>query len=262
MAARLVDAQAPGAASAVGRLAEVATKPEPLLAELALLRLLVSGYRRLDELPAGLAATVRARVGFPVSVEEVLAGAPLRDNWQVIGLRDEQDDKLTVRRVWLRGGRSARPALVLSFAAPGQALAVDLVPGTTLDAELCFYPGAQPLRAVLARRHGTASAEAPVGGDSAVEALDGYATALAAEPWLERWPMLLAEVCPVVGGAADGRWLLVDGKGDGLPLRADIAEPWSLVAVAGGRPVTVAAEWTPGGLRPLTVWAEDRMVRL
>jgi hypothetical protein len=258
MAARLVDAQAPGVAAAVGRLSEVAGDPESLLAELALLRLLVTGYRRLGELPADLAATVRSRIGFPVTTEEVLAGPALSDEWQVLGVRDEAEGQLTVRRIWLRGVRTGRSALVLSFAAPGQALAVDLVLGTAADMELCFYPGAQPLRAVAAGRHGTARTSRPSGGVCAADALDGYATALAADPWLEQWPVLLGGVRPVWSG----RWYLVDAKGDGLPLRSDIPEPWPLVAVAGAEPVTVAAEWSAAGLRPLTVWTEDRMVRL
>ena len=66
MAARLVDAQAPGAAGAVRRLAATAGAPEQLLAELGLLWLLVRAYRRLDEIPPALAATVRSRIGFTV----------------------------------------------------------------------------------------------------------------------------------------------------------------------------------------------------
>src|SRR5205814_3041217 len=71
MAARLIDAQAPGAAGAVRRLASAAADPggERLLAELALLRLLVAAYRRIDELPDDVAATVRSRIGFPVPAD-------------------------------------------------------------------------------------------------------------------------------------------------------------------------------------------------
>ena len=46
-----------------------------------------------------------------------------------------------VRRVWLRGATTDRAALVLSFAGPGQMFVTDLVPGTAIDADLCFYPG-------------------------------------------------------------------------------------------------------------------------
>jgi hypothetical protein len=87
-----------------------------------------------------------------------------------------------------------------------------------------------------------------------------YARALAADPWLERWPMVLAGVTPS-RGAGQG-WCLTAGGGGGVPLDPAVGAPWRLVAAAGGRPVTVAGEWTAAGVRPLSVWIRDRLVRL
>jgi SWIM zinc finger len=275
MAARLVDAQAPGAAGAVRRLAGAATDPtgERLLTELSLLRLLVSAYRRLDGLPADLAATVRARVGLPVPTEEVLAGPRVGDEWYVLGVRDQVDERLTTRRAWLRGAGTGRPALVLSFAAPGQTLPADPVVGTVLDADLCFFPGAQPLRALVADRRAVAVRAQPPPADAVPAALRGYARALAGDPWLDRWPMVLGAVTPCrwdgarggadgpdgpagrLPGGTPGSWVLRDAAGDALPVDPAAGEPWRLVAAAGGQPCTVAGEWTPAGLRPLTAWA-------
>ncbi|MCW6004215.1 SWIM zinc finger domain-containing protein, partial [Micromonospora sp. CPCC 205371] len=155
--ARLVVGQAPGAANAVRRLGRIAGVgphwADRLLGELALLRLLVSAYGRVGELPAPLAATVRSRVGIPVPTEEVLSTPRLRDHWLVLGHADVADDRLVTRRTWLRGAASGRFALLLAFAPPGQALATDTVPGTVIDADLCWYPGALPMRAVIAERH-------------------------------------------------------------------------------------------------------------
>jgi hypothetical protein len=258
MAARLIDAQAPGAARLVRNLAEYAGDPERLLAELGLLRLLAAGFSRLDSLPPELAATVRLRVGLPVSAEEVLAGEPVRDRWQVLGVRDEPENDLMVRRVWLRGAESARAALVLSFAGPGQVFLTDLVLGTELDADLCFYP--DRLRVLIARRHAPAAPITMIAAARPVAAaMREYAGALAADPWLERWPMVLADVVPAKGGQ---RWCLTAGDGAGVPLDPAVGAPWRLIAAAAGRPVAVAGEWTAAGLRPLSAWADDRLVRL
>jgi hypothetical protein len=257
MAARLVDAQAPAAAGAVRRLATAASVPERLLAELAMLRLLVSAHHRLAELPEPLAETVRGRVGYPVATADVLETTPVRDRWLVIGVREEADEQLTTRRVWLRGEQTGRAALVLSFAPGGQPLPVEFVLGTVADAELCFYPGARPLRALVSARHGPAGPAPAVDGSDVAAALREYAEALAADPWLDRWPVLLAAVTPVRTSA--GGWWVRDGAGDAPPLAAGLP-PWRLVAAAGGSPVTVAGEWTPDGLRPLTVWVEGRCV--
>jgi hypothetical protein len=260
MAARLVDAQAGTAAGVVRRIAQVAGSPERLLGELALLRLLVSGYRRLDTLPEDLAASVRLRVGLPMPSETVLAGPRVRDRWQVLGVRDEIEEQLTVRRAWLRGADSGRPALVLSFALAGQPLTADLLVGTEIDADLCFYPGGRQVRALVAERHGAVATIASLAPAMPIaDALAEHAEALAADPWVERWPVLLDGVVPV----RDGRsWHLVDASGAGVPVDPAAGTPWRLVGLAGGRPVPVAGEWSAAGFRPLSAWAGGRLVKL
>jgi hypothetical protein len=256
LAARLVDAQARGAAGLVRRLAGAAVggDPQRLVTELGLLRLLAAGYARLDELPAPLAATVASRVGLPVSREEVLATPPVADAWAVLGIRDEIDDQLSSRRVWLRGCATGRMALVLSFAGPGQNLASDFLAGTVVEADLCFYPGATPLRALVAGRAGVMSGptapEPPA--ESIAGALDSWAGALAGDPWLDRWPVLLAAVHPTTAH-------LVEVDGTALPVRG---EHWPLIAAAGGRACRVMGEYGPAGLKPVTAWVENRVINL
>jgi hypothetical protein len=259
MAARLVDAQAPAAAGAVRRLGAFAGVgphwADRLLGELSLLHLLVAGHGRLASLPPDLAATVRSRIGFPVATEEVLAGPRVPDRWQVLGQVDTDDGALTTRRTWLRGAAGGRFALVLSFAAPGQPLVADLVPGTEFRGELTFYPGAAPLRALVAERLSAASPfPAPGGAVPLAEALAGYAAVISAEPWRFDAPVLLAGVTPGEGG-----WL-VDESGAALPLAPGHREPWWLLAAAGATPATVAAEWSPAGLRPLAAWVDGVFV--
>jgi hypothetical protein len=258
MAARLVDAQAPGAARLVRNLPGYAGDAERLLTEIGLLRLLAAGFSRLDSLPRELAATLRLRVGLPVAAEDVLAGTPVRDRWQVLGKTDEPEGDLMVRRVWLRGVETGRAALVLSFAGPGQVFVTDLVPGTALDADLCFYP--DHVRVLIARRHAPPAALSVLSGALRVPAaMREYARALAADPWLERWPMVLAEVRPARVGRG---WCVVADDGTGVPLQPAAGAPWRLMAAAAGRPVAVAGEWTAAGLLPLSAWVEDRLVRL
>jgi hypothetical protein len=260
VARRLVDAQAAALAGRVKALAPVAHGgadwPGRLLAEYALLRLLTTAHRRQGELPEPLRATVRSRVGFTVHQDEVLRGERIRDRWYVAGVRDTEQDRLVTRRVWLRGRESGRPALILSFAAPGRALDGSLLTGGTLDAELAFYPGAQPLRALVAARHGVPAVAAPR-GTTVRGLLAEYAAALSRDPWLDHWPAVLENVRPARVDAS-GRPHVVDGDGDAVPLRT--TDPWRLLAVSGGRPVTVAGEWSPDGLLPLSAWHEEEGV--
>ena len=257
MAARLVDAQAPAAASAVRRIGGYAGVgrqwADRMLGELGLLRLLVAAHDRLDTLPAPLAATVRTRIGFPVSAQDVLAGPRVRDRWQVLGRVEVDDGALITRRTWLRGAEGGRFALLLEFVALGQPFTGDVVPGTEVDADICFYPGALPMRALIAERYGTARPlTEPAGGVGLRSALTGWAAVLAAEPWRYDVPVLLAGVVPGLDG-----WL-IDAAGEAMPLAPGHREPWWLLALAGGAPATVAAELSPSGLRPLAAWAAGR----
>jgi hypothetical protein len=262
VAARMVDAQASGLAGGLRRAGDAVSRgrdwPGRVLEELGLLHLLVSAHGRLDSLPEGLAATVRSRLGFTTAAESVIAsGERVNDRWVVLGVVDQVEEQLVIRRTWLRGTESGRPALVMAFAPPGAPLDSSFASGTAVPAVLAFYPGAQPLRALAVDRGDPSPAARPA-AEPIGAALDGYARALATDPWLDRWPLVLESVAPAT---VDGGWALVDAAGDALALRRGV-DPWPLLAVSAGNPLTVAGEWSSGGLRPLSCWDGERPVRL
>jgi hypothetical protein len=255
VAARMVDAQVPGIAAVLRRLAAVAVSgegwPGRLLEEYALLHLLARAAPAALAAPGTpFAATVRAHLGVNVPRIEVLAGPAERDRWRVLALRDDVEERLTARRVWLRGESTGALALVLTFAAPGQPLDTSLVPGTIVDADLHRYPGAVRLRALLGERRGTVRATRGVPGVTLDHALADRATALAADPWLRSWPAVLAGVVPVADG---GGWWLMDTASSGtLPLVGGDPD-WAFLATAGGGPVTLLAELLTDGVRTVSV---------
>ncbi|MGW1375400.1 SWIM zinc finger family protein [Streptomyces sp. NPDC002446] len=263
-AARMVDAQAPGLAARVRELGSVAASgadwPARLLAECALLHLLDQGFLGIDRLPAPLAATVRARVGLTTEAADLLTGpqaATVRDRWLVLAQQDSDDGKLTTRRIYLRGERTGRLALHLSFGGGSRPLDLALPPGLVLDADLAYYPGARPLRATLGERHAP-PAPGPVPPGCGVDAaLAAYGDALRDDPWLESWPVVLADVTPVPGRDGAG-WQLADADGESaLPLDPRClgsAGPWQLAAISGGAPLTVFGECGHRGFLPLTAW--------
>jgi hypothetical protein len=264
IAARMVDAQAPGVASVLRRLSAIPMSgdgwPGRLLAEYGLLHLLARAHQQLPALPPPLAAVVRSRVGYTTGREDVLATPPVTDRWQVLAVRDVLDGQIPARRVWLRGQHTGRFALLLSFAPAGNFSGVEaaLIPGLELDADLHFYPGQPELRAVVGTRHGSpAVAGRPPGADDLTGLLDAWSAALAQDPWLTEWPALVTGV-PVPG---EPGWQLADRAGLAVPLLGQESR-WPLLAVSGGQPVCLAGEWTPAGLIPLTVWHDDQAVRL
>ncbi|MEV0369981.1 SWIM zinc finger family protein [Streptomyces sp. NPDC050636] len=264
-AARMVDAQAPGLASRVRELGTVVASgpdwPARLLEECALLHLLDQGFLGLDRLPAPLAATVRSRIGLTTEAAELLTGpnaATVRDRWLVLAQQDSDDGKLTTRRIFLRGERTGRMALHLSFGgSPVRPLDLALPPGLILDADLAYYPGARPLRATLGERHAPAAPGPVPPGIGIDAALAAYGDALRDDPWLDSWPVVLADVTPIPGRDGEG-WQLADADGESaLPLdprslgRTGL---WQLAAISGGAPITVFGECGHRGFLPLTAW--------
>ena len=132
-----------------------------------------------------------------------------------------------------------------------------LPPGLVLDADLAYYPGARPLRAALGERHAPA-APGPVPPGCGIDAaLAAYGDALRDDPWLESWPVVLADVTPVPADDGSG-WQLADADGESaLPLDPRFlgrAGLWQLAAISGGAPVTVFGECGHRGFMPLTAW--------
>ncbi|MFJ5674414.1 SWIM zinc finger family protein [Streptomyces sp. NPDC093097] len=263
-AARMIDAQAPGLAARARELGSIASSgpdwPSRLLAECALLHLLDQGFLGAERLPAPLAATVRSRVGLTTDAADVLAdpdAVTIRDRWLVLAQQDGEEGPLTSRRIFLRGERTGRMALHLSFGGSHRPLDVSLPPGLLLDAELAYYPGARPLRVALGERHSPA-VPGPVPSGCGIEAaLAAYGHALRDDPWLDAWPVVLTDVVPLP--ARDGAgWQLADVDGESaLPLDPRClgrTALWQLAAISGGGPLTVFGECGHRGFLPLTVW--------
>ncbi|MEZ3177504.1 SWIM zinc finger family protein [Streptomyces pimonensis] len=257
-AARMVDAQAPGLAARVRGLGAFAGTgpggPVRLLEECALLHLLGRGWLRRERLPEGLAATVRSRVGLPVSAE----GPAVRDRWLVLARYDTAESLLTTRHVWLYGTDSGRTALLLSYGAAGRAPELALPVGLALDAELSAHPGTgQPRMALGERFAPPVPADVRPPGTTTARAVARYGEALCEDPWLDSVPVTLDRVTPAPDG--DG-WQLADADEDAaLPLTpAARSRPglWRLVALSGGAPVRVFGECGHQGFTPLAAWPE------
>ena len=268
LAARMVDAQAPGLAAALRRAAATAGRghdwPGRLLEELAMIHLTARAHDRLDELPGPMAETVRSKLGWTTETARVQAsGERVDDLWLVLGRVIEMDERLTTRRIWLRGLHTGRTALLLTFAAWGRNLdAAPAAPGELVLGTATFYPGAANPRALLTPTDlpvpSTGHPGVEAFGVSVSEGLGVFAGALAVDPWVERWPLMVREVRPARNG--DG-WALVDEAGDALEVSA-YADPWPLLALSGGEPLTVAGEWGRYGFVPMTCWHRGRSVAL
>ena len=256
MAARMVDAQAPGIAGMLRAIpAEFASVgwPSRVLEQLGALHLLVQAHRRLDELPADLAATVRTRIGYSVSKSEVLALPGILDHWFAVGMVDTAEYRLDTRRVWLHGATSGRWAVIVSFAPPGGPLDDTVLAGYVLHARLHFYPGSGQVRALVGEQTSATAAATMPTAESFADVRARFGQLVAADPWAARMPAVINAV-PV---PATGLWRLRAPDGECCEIIDLPEEPWPLLARSAGEPIEIFGEWTHSGFRPLSVLGTD-----
>jgi hypothetical protein len=262
MAARMVDAQAAGLARELSRLeACVSSRADwPLVfaRRLGRLNLLLQGCQRFRELSPGLQADLRAQLGWAVDKQEVLtSGQRVADSWLVLGLRQWQEEKLFTRWVWLWGLSSGRSALIIDFSHGSSLFAQPFVVGTLQAGELAYYPSACPLRALLLESQASSMpAVAPAAAADLNQALASVAEARARNPWQEVHLLMVDSVRLLV---SDGAFMAIDQQSCCLPLTLEPERLWRLVALAGGTPLRLCAEWEGETLRPLSVWIEEAM---
>lgn len=264
-AARLTDAQAPGLARMLRQCAGIPNSgpgwQARLLEKLSALHMAAEGYLQINELPEDLQEDLRSVIGFTVSQDDILKEEGLKDRFQIMGQRVDQEDRLKVQRTWLRGEATGKWALVFNFAHGMQPLDISLLPGTFLDGQLAFFPGAFPLRALVKSRLDTVEhLRSFKAYATANDALRGYAEALALNPWLEIFPLALENVFAVIKD--NGDFGIVDADNMLLPLSLSAGCQWQILALTGGQAFSIFGEWNGEFLLPLSLICQDKFARL
>ena len=253
LAARMVDAQAPGVALRLQELSQLKdTSPDDrrrLTEGLGALHLLARAWGRRESLPAHLAACVRREVGLTVKTEEVLAAPGVEDRWLCAGSRIRLEGRMTARDLWLHGTTTGRWGRVVLYGTSVPPLPAALMPGTCVDARVHFYPDG--VRAVVQPE---APQPAPLTGWAphaltTDEARLAWRDALARDPWTDAAPLLVAGR---LRAQEPHGFALADDAGD-LSLEAPAQGLRYLALVVPAGRVVLAAVMSPEGVRPLSL---------
>lgn len=264
MAARLVDAKAPGLGqhllNAAAGLRQGADWPEKTLRQLGLLQLACEAVTRRGALGEAAQTDLRIMLGWPLEKEAVLAQSPgVLDNWQVIGvIQEERDNNVQERRVWLQGQQTGRRALLLEHSFGGRGFEQSWLSLSSHAATLAFYPSAAPLRALVVNSQSAeAASAAPVSAACADASPEqewrAIAQRVASNPWIPLHPLRCHQATPC--READG--FRLHWGGQSLPLTLGESDSWALLALSGGQPLSLMGEWNGEALRPLTATGPD-----
>jgi hypothetical protein len=159
----------------------------------------------------------------------------------------EQDDRLRVRRIWLHGQRTQQTAMVMDFGVAQAPLGLGLPVGSSISAELVYYPSHFLQRALVKGELPTPGEMASVNGSSIEENLQSYAQARAANPWIERTFFRLSDA------ALQTNNTVTDKLEQTLPIHPQFASIWPWLAVTGGSSGTIFGEWNGEHFLPLSV---------
>lgn len=253
-AARLVDAQAPGLARRVREMETLihsgADWHARMLDRLSRIHLLLEAYQGIGALSPELQEEVRTQIGWTQDQAILRAKQGLRDEWGVVGAREVDEHQLRVRRTWLWGLGTHRAALIVEFAQPNRAFETVLPVGVALDAELVYWPGAAPQRALVKQADSGKRIDHLSGYGSLRDALVDWGSALTRSPWLDYFLMPLENVIPY---RLDESWVVCDAQNNYLRLSLADNDGWRLMAMSGGHPLTIIGEWNGETLTPLSL---------
>ena len=252
-ASRLTDAKLPGLAGRVRRLA--ALGDEGTEAEIARtvgdLYLFIRAWRIREELTEQRREELYQIAGINTKKDELLARSATTDHWLVLGTEEGQEDRLRWRRVWMRGERTRRFVLLLDYAFGEFAFEQSWPLSASFDGAVHYYPGNYPQRGLFPQpRPGGRPYDGLKGYDTFGELIENYRRALGVNPWLLYYPVYLNAVQPLRQG---GELLLIDQKGASIPCVPEYTGGYRLLAVSGGGPLTLFAEFDGYRLRPLSL---------
>ena len=266
-AARMVDAKVGGVSRRIKSWATLKARYpeswyEQLLSEMGTLYLFTKAFQKFETLPENLQDDLLIQAGMTVKKEDLFAQTGVTDDWFVLGqVKTDEEDNLTSRRVWLIGRESGKIALVLDFAFGNMGFQTAWLNGYAYRAEVVFYPAAFPLRVAVKTAEQSATFSQIVGFQNFTQFLDAYSTAVAQNPWLETFPVLIAKVIPVF---YEKQFYLVDSDKKQIKLVVDKNQEigWRLMAISGGKPFALFGEWANETLTPLSLFTEGRFVSL
>lgn len=235
VASRLVDAGAPGLASAVSELQSAAWKMDwhkPLLDRLSLLHsaaVVLATAQLTDDTP--LAGSLRELVGIAETIEGVRLRPPVEDTWHAVAEVIDTDNRtnMTAHTTWLYGQATRHLTSVVEFVRRGAGRTAPVTIGTAFSGPVHPYPSLTPQRVALPADVLWSPARMIPQDALWSNAIRETQRAVAANPWLRRYAVFVSGEAVHV----EGRWRFTDIAGDSLPIASD-PSLWSLAAVGSG----------------------------
>ncbi len=269
LAARMVDAKAPGLAGWVRALAEIdygQTKvwQEEATAIIAKMNLLVKTWNNKDNLTPEWKHTLKTLVGWSQSSKNLITdkSAPaIKDHWLVLGRTQETKDDIVIQREWLWGCQSGATALVLNFGTRFQKLEIKLPLASIIEGEVAFFHSILPHRGILRKQTNlTNSLKHAIKKHQDISAMVAeHKQKLRIHPWANQLCYLVDNLRML---KVDNEWSLCDVYGNTLPLNnaSETIKKWFLYC--GNQAVHTAVVYQNNKLLLLGIFSQTKYYAL
>jgi hypothetical protein len=269
--ARMVDAQATGLGNLIRDLRDLnyhsgTAWQGDALAIIANIYLLLEGFKRIETMDSLSQNDLKLLLGWNVSQKEILENednSSIKDNFLLFYQHTEMLDDITVQKNWLYGMTTGKFSLVLYFAFRNIPIQHTLQVAGIHDLSLVDVPSALPTRALI-KEQGNLIDDFELGTEALphwAALQNAYTAMLNIYPWADEIPFLVRNLTPVFD---ENIFYLKDERNAllTLPNNFDLAKWWNLLAISGGKSLTMFVLWKNENVIPLGVLGKKRYVLL
>jgi len=258
MAKRMVDAQAPGLANMVRNLGEINFYAEEwqsrFMDQLLSIYLVMEGFKNSDNIDERLLQDIRSWIGFTQNQEELKEKTGITDVWLVLAKQITEIDSITTERNWLYGTQSDQYALVLQFIVRGQGAQLTFTPGMFLQAELVFYPGVSPIRAIVKKQISSGAVNKFATFNNWQQVVETESLFSSKMPVRNDRPFIIKQLTPV---QFNDKWWLQDKDQKMMAIKHEHKMIWKLLAMSGGNALDMVVIGKEDSYEPVGIWHKD-----
>lgn len=203
-----------------------------------------------------------AWAGWNFKQEQVLKEQPsIADDWMVMGIKTEKEEKLRVQRTWFWGIKTKRAAVYLEYLVPFSKPQVYWMTGKIYHMQMTYYPGALNIRALPGNIDKQSFSPWPIEDGFSVTQTQQYVSeAMAYFPLMEHIPIFLKAVYVELD---DKRKIHIgDETGSFVEVQVDSDHLWTLVALAEQKTIALFGEMTKGKFTILSCGFKSEFHRL
>ncbi len=265
LAKRLIDNKASGLSSWIRALGKIDYSNEKWADEAleicSKLFLLIKAYQNLDAFNETFQISVKNLIGWSQSQKELLESPDahsIKDVWLVLGQENEQQDDIQIQRNWLWGIESGQTALILNFGTRHSPLVNNLIQGSSLEAELLFFPAVHKQRAVIKLQRGLIETLKTPSGikKNWKEVFSQRADLLAQFPWVSDVPAVVEDLLFFPEQKRVG---FIDSEKNFVPISSSVdhSKVLEILALAGSSKHTIAGVLRKNTFLPLGVFQNN-----